>query len=236
MSTGGSFTTRRLHTDAEEVLLTAQRPVILTGIGELATRSDLLDRSILIELPRIADQERKPEAELWLAFERARPRMLAALLNTVSGALRALPVTRLAKIPRMADFAKRVTAAETELAWEAGTFVRAYAANRRAAHDVAIESSPLAECLLSLAKRDRKWSGTASELLVRLRHEANQNGTAALIASIASCSRTKRGSFWGRGISGRRGGSSETKLRVSVGCVGMYSLLRDMFSPPTDGR
>lgn len=42
LSTGGGFSTRQLYTDNEEAIFDAQRPVIMTGIEELATRSDLL--------------------------------------------------------------------------------------------------------------------------------------------------------------------------------------------------
>ena len=51
LSTGGGFATRELYTDNEEVIFDAMRPVILTGIEDLATRSDLLDRSVLLTLP-----------------------------------------------------------------------------------------------------------------------------------------------------------------------------------------
>ena len=50
LSTGGAFATRELYSDTDEVLFEAQRPVILNGIEELATRGDLLDRSLIIEL------------------------------------------------------------------------------------------------------------------------------------------------------------------------------------------
>jgi hypothetical protein len=38
LATGGGFATRALYTDSDEVLFDAQRPVILNGIEELATR------------------------------------------------------------------------------------------------------------------------------------------------------------------------------------------------------
>ena len=47
LATGGGFATRELYTDADEVLFNATRPVIVNGIEELATRSDLLDRAHL---------------------------------------------------------------------------------------------------------------------------------------------------------------------------------------------
>jgi hypothetical protein len=56
LSTGGGFSTRELCSDTDEVLFEAQRPVALNGIEELATRADLLDRAVLVYLPRISDE------------------------------------------------------------------------------------------------------------------------------------------------------------------------------------
>jgi hypothetical protein len=88
LATGGGFATRELYTDANEALFEAQRPVILNGIEELATRGDLLDRAIITYLPAIAEERRRPEAELRQAFDAKRPALLGALLDAVSLALR----------------------------------------------------------------------------------------------------------------------------------------------------
>jgi putative DNA primase/helicase len=74
LATGGGFGTRKLHTNAEEMLFDATRPVLLNGIPDLAGRADPADRSIIIELPVIGERARRSEAELWEAFEDARPR------------------------------------------------------------------------------------------------------------------------------------------------------------------
>src|SRR5579872_5121171 len=65
LSTGGGFGTRQLYTDEDEILFDAMRPVIIDGIEELATRGDLLDRSIILRLPPIPDNRRRPEADFW---------------------------------------------------------------------------------------------------------------------------------------------------------------------------
>jgi hypothetical protein len=75
LATGGGFATRELYADGEEVIFDAQRPVIVTGIEELATRGDLLDRAMLVYLPAIAEDARKPEAEVWHDFEATWPAM-----------------------------------------------------------------------------------------------------------------------------------------------------------------
>jgi hypothetical protein len=57
LSTGGGFATRTLYENDEETIFDATRPLLITGIEEVATRSDLLDRSILVTLPTIPEQK-----------------------------------------------------------------------------------------------------------------------------------------------------------------------------------
>jgi hypothetical protein len=174
LATGGGFATRQLHTDTHETLFDAQRPVVLTGIGELATRSDLLDRSITIELPRIPDSERRCEQEFWPAFNAAHPRILGALLDAVSHGLKNLPSTTLSHSPRMADLALWVSAAESGFGWANGTFLSAYDDNRAEANQIALEASPITAPLFALLTRG-PWQGTATALLKVLAQSADEN-------------------------------------------------------------
>lgn len=174
LATGGGFTTRELYTDDEEVLFDAQRPVMLTAIDDVATRGDLIDRAIITHLPRIPDHQRRSEADFWAAFEAARPRVLGALLDAVSCALHNLPTVSLARLPRMADLARWVTAAEPGLGWKAGAFLRAYGANRAAANALALEASPVAAVVRAFMSLNREWAGTATELLKELSLKAHE--------------------------------------------------------------
>src|SRR5215510_5599706 len=130
LASGGSFAVRRLYSDDEEVLFEAARPILLNGIEEVISRPDLGDRAIFLTLAPIGEAQRRPEAELWREFEIARPRILGALLDAAAHGLRTLGRVHLDRLPRMADFAIWATACETAL-WPAGTFARAYGANRR---------------------------------------------------------------------------------------------------------
>jgi hypothetical protein len=167
LATGGGFGTRQLYTDEDEVLFTAQRPVIINGIEELATRSDLLDRAIPLTLPVIQEADRRTEREFWEAFEGIRPQVLGALLTAVTTAMRNEPTVALAGHPRMADFAEWGVAAEAALGARAGGFLDAYAANRAEAHDLTLDVSPLAPAVRTLVARG-EWESTASELLREL--------------------------------------------------------------------
>ena len=175
LSTGGGMSTRELYSDADETLFDAQRPVVLNGIEELATRPDLLDRALVLELPTIPEAERRPEAAVWREFEERLPRLLGALLDAVSGALRELPNVKLATLPRMADFALWATAAEPALGWESRTFMAAYAANRREANTMTLDASPVAEALRAIVPVDGQWTGTASELLAELNAKLSED-------------------------------------------------------------
>lgn len=165
LSTGGGFATRELYTDQDEGIFDSQRPVLLTSIEEVATRSDLLDRCVIIWLPAIPERSRRPEAEMSELFEELRPRILGALLNAVVGAMKNLHSVKPDDLPRMADFALWVTAAEQALGWPKGTFMSAYAGNRASANDVALEASPVARPLIEMLDEQGEWVGTSSDLL-----------------------------------------------------------------------
>src|SRR5215831_18892233 len=159
-----SDTLCRLATDQDEVLFDATRPVILNGIEDIVTRPDLADRAILLMLEPIPEERRRPEQELWAAFEEERPSILGVLLDAVVEGLKRLPKTRLEKLPRMADFALWATACETAL-WPAGTFRSAYCRNRDEAVEGVIDTDPIAAAVRAVMATRTVWTGTASDLL-----------------------------------------------------------------------
>jgi hypothetical protein len=164
LASGGSFAVRQLYTDQDEVLFDAARPMILNGIEDFVSRPDLGDRAIFLALAPITDANRRPEPALWRDFEVARPRILGALLDAATHGLRMLPQVDLERLPRMADFVLWATACETAL-WPAGTFARAYAANRSAAVDRVIDADPVADAVRATMSDRITWMGTASDLL-----------------------------------------------------------------------
>jgi hypothetical protein len=166
LASGGGFAVRQLYTDQDEVLFDAARPVILNGIEDIVTRPDLADRAVFLTLEPIPEERRRPESELWAAFEAERPRILGVLLDAVVQGLKRLPETRLEKLPRMADFALWATACETAL-WAAGTFWSAYCGNRDEAMEGVIDADPIASAVRAVMVARTEWTGTASELLGR---------------------------------------------------------------------
>jgi hypothetical protein len=125
-------------------------------------------------LPSMPQEKREPESKFWSDFESARPALLGALLDVVSGALGRLPNIQLSRKPRMADFAAWATAAETPLGFPDGAFIRAYAQNQSSANDLALEASPVAGALQGLVL-DGTFEGTAAELLQALTAHADES-------------------------------------------------------------
>ena len=168
LATGGAFAGRKLYTNGDESVLKAQRPVLLTGIDDLATRGDLIDRALLITLSRIPEDRRRPEADFWSEFEAARPRLLGAFLDALSVGLRVHLSVRLTRSPRMADFASWSAAISVGFGWGPEAFAKAYSGNRETAHELALEGSPLATMLREWVPEAGLWQGTASELIATL--------------------------------------------------------------------
>jgi len=168
LSTGGGYGTRELYTDGDEKLFDAMRPAMLNGIGNFATRPDLLDRAIILNLKPIPDENRREEAELLPAFEKVRSRVLGALLDAVSAVIRNRDSVTLDAKPRMADFAVVGMAAEEALGWEPGRFMAAYVQSRDLADYQALEASVIGAPVQDLVAHLGSWEGTATALLEKL--------------------------------------------------------------------
>jgi hypothetical protein len=164
LATGASFGLRQLYTDADEVLFQAARPILLNGIDDVISRPDLADRAILLTLSPIGERRRRSERQIWRDFELARPSLVGSLLDAAALGLRNLHNLKCEQLPRMADFALWAAACETAF-WPAGTFARAYQANRRGAIEDLIDADPVAARVRKIMANRVRWTGTASELL-----------------------------------------------------------------------
>src|SRR5262249_12633796 len=105
VATGGGLVTRKLFSDDDESMFTFARPIILSSIDEIAERADLGDRCLALHLQAIPEEARKEERLVLEEFERRRPRILGALFDALSCALRRRRDVRLMNAPRLVDFA-----------------------------------------------------------------------------------------------------------------------------------
>jgi hypothetical protein len=163
IATGAGFSTRELWSDTDEILIDAQRPIILNGIDDLAARQDLIDRSITINLQPIREDKRKPESEFWPEFNKDKPAILGALLDRVSVALRESPNLRPPHLSRMADF--EVWASASLPLDEREAFVEAFKLNRKYLVELGLEGSPVGEALRVWLDEAKHIESTSTDLL-----------------------------------------------------------------------
>jgi len=164
--TGEGFSKRELYSDDEDVIYTFQRGIGLNGINVVATKPDLLDRSILIGLDRIPKNERKTEGELWQAFNIHKPEIIGSIFTTLSKAMAIQPTIKLYELPRMADFTIWGCAIAEAMGYDKKVFLDAYYSNIQAQNREALEGSPIGELILFFMEgRTEPWTGKPSELL-----------------------------------------------------------------------
>jgi hypothetical protein len=173
LATGGGLATRQLYSDAEEIVLEACRPILLTAIADVVTRPDLADRVITLTLPVREDADRQPDDVVEQRFQEAAPRILGALLTAISVGLRRWPTMPVIEdLPRMASFAAWVSACEPGLGWPEGTFLKAYRQSIRASADVVADADPVAAAIIKWVEEfsddQPVWEGPAGAALALL--------------------------------------------------------------------
>lgn len=169
ISTGTGFTCRALFTNLEEVLIQTCRPIITTSIEDIATRSDLLDRSLLIHCQPLDKEQRRSTRVLREAFTADLSLIVGGLCNVLAEAHKRYRYVREKGLPRMADWARLGIAIEQALNEPDGSFLEAYQANLDIGKATALDASVLVPALTALMAKNGYWQGTGTELLQALR-------------------------------------------------------------------
>ncbi|MFH1125247.1 MAG: hypothetical protein V1758_16445 [Pseudomonadota bacterium] len=99
VATGGGLATRTLYTNDSETIFRLKRPLIMNGISDIATRHDLADRSLIVNLPVIPEEKRRSERGLRESWRKGRPQVLAALCYAVSNGIRDIGQVKLERSP-----------------------------------------------------------------------------------------------------------------------------------------
>lgn len=166
LATGSGLATRTLYTDSDETIFRAARPVIINSISDVINRSDLLDRAIVLDVPPL--KEKKTEEEYWVEVRKEHATILGCLCDAVSVALQETEGPDLTPDVRMLDFALFVMRGERALGLGRGSFVNAYASNRKSANESVVELSPVAQAVMRFAEGRKEWEGSFAELLALL--------------------------------------------------------------------
>jgi hypothetical protein len=127
--TGSGFTKRGLFTDDEDFIYNMKRAVGYNGINVTASRPDLLDRILNIELKPINRRQRKKLEHLTKSLNQVRPYLLGYIFDVIVQVLNRIGEVRLDELPRMADFAEIGELISRCLGYKEYKFTEVYNAN-----------------------------------------------------------------------------------------------------------
>jgi hypothetical protein len=174
--TGEADSKRRLYTDDEDVIIELRRAVILNGINVPTERSDVLDRSLVVELERISDGDRKTEDEIWERFAQEHPRLLGALFDVLSKAIALKGSIKLSRRPRLADWGEYAASVYEVMGWGAETFLKDWDEVVRVQNQATLDGSPVAQTIIKFMEDRESFEGSSTELHKKLESIAEEIG------------------------------------------------------------
>jgi DNA polymerase elongation subunit (family B) len=189
--TGSGFLKRELFTDDEDVIYELRYCLGLTGINLAATKSDLLDRGLIIEHKPIYKQNIKRLKIIWKKFYEIRPKLLGYIFDILVKVLKFEKEhpegLKLEEYPRLADFAEVCEIISRCMGNEPMEFMQAFEKNVSLKHRTAIEDSSVGKAIQFFIKDKKDWEGRMTDLLSHLK----------LIAiSELQIESIKNGRFW----------------------------------------
>ncbi len=177
--TGGGIQQRRLNTNAEDCIFTFKKCLAINGINNVATRSDLLDRAVLMEFSRISDKERRELSEVQNNFKADLPYILGGIFDILSKAISIYPNVKLDKLGRMADYTRWGYAIGEALGNKGQVFLDEYNKNIDNQNMEAINNDDVATLIITFMKDKPEWKGRISELYNALLNLTSNCGISA---------------------------------------------------------
>lgn len=160
--TGEADSKRKLYTDDEDVIIELRRAVILNGINAPTDRGDVLDRSLVVELERIPDAERRTE-EMWAAFEGEHSCLLGAAFDALSKAIARKTSLRLPRRPRLADWGEYAASVYEVMGWGVETFLSDWDEVVEVQNRSTLDGSPVAQAIIRFMEDKDAYEGTSTE-------------------------------------------------------------------------
>lgn len=173
--TGGTVTKRALYHDTKEIVLDIKSLVAINGVSLVARESDLLDRSLILELNRISARYIKSEQELWSAFERDRPKILGCIFLILRQALFDNEPVKIKEKIRLADFHVACVKVGRVLGMSEDEVSQLLWENQSRVNRHSIDEDIVACCVIELMKTRRSYVNSMTGLLGDLNKIAIHN-------------------------------------------------------------
>lgn len=217
--TGSSFSKRALWTNDEDFYYNFRRVVGINGIDLAATKADLLDRSIIIQIERIDKTDRIKIEKIWEKFNEIKSQVLGCIFDILAKVLHYKNDHKEIQFPRglnrMADWEEYAEIISRCMGNPEGEFQRVYQENIGVQVDEAIASSPLSMAVMELmTDRIKSWTGTPTELYIAL-NEIAETKLKINIQKIKSW--PKSTSYLSRRLNGIKTNLREKGIEIKIG-------------------
>lgn len=173
--TGDAFSKRELYANDSDILYAFIRAVGICGVNLVATKPDLLSRSLIIKLDLIPEDKRREERVVFnKEFEELRPFLLGAIFDCLSYCLKVAPTLELGTLPRMADHFRYSAAAAQFLGYSVEDLYAASKLNTKNQNEEALDASVVAQVIIEFMSDKSEWSGTSTEFFEKIQDTASE--------------------------------------------------------------
>ncbi len=174
--TGEGDMKRSLYTNDEEFIRTYRRCFVLNGIGSAICRPDLLDRSVIFDIPIL--KETRPEKVIAYEWRASLPGILGGFFSAISNAMAVIDGVSGHERFRMSDFAQWGAALSQHLGFSREEFFKRYQQSVDHKWEDTAEESTFAQKLVYLVESNGgEWAGSATTLLESIKPETGFDKT-----------------------------------------------------------
>lgn len=167
--TGSKAAKRKLYTDCDHIILNLHNMVVINGIDIVPYQSDLAERSLLFELRKISKENRMTDASFWAAFQKDRPLILGAIMDTLVKAIQILPTLQTQSLHRMADANLEMLAIAVALGRTEEEFQELLEKNNQKLQESYAENNAFVNAIVDFVRKHGNQDEPASKVYDRLK-------------------------------------------------------------------
>ena len=176
--TGGSFEKRTQYTNGDVYTMSVKRKILINGIDFTISQSDLADRSIIYEMERIPEEQRRTDKFVEEAFRKLLPYLLGEIFDILQKVLSS--VDQIEKecnqLPRMASFGIFGEAIYQAMGHKQGEFLSLYNESIQKNLEDLYENNPVILCLDDLLGDKDEVEMQANDLYKKIRNFIETQG------------------------------------------------------------
>ncbi|MHB1484817.1 MAG: hypothetical protein ACYCYI_09160 [Saccharofermentanales bacterium] len=164
--TGAGTEDRKLYTDDDIISRRFQRIILLNGIDIGVLKPDLHRRILAIHLKKVERLNKKSPEHFKIKFQDDKPKILDAIFNTVSDALKLLSTINPEIIEKLTDFEKYgYVCSEAICKGEGDNFISIYRRSVEEQKQRAAEDDPFVDIIMNFMEdKTNTWIGTMTDL------------------------------------------------------------------------